>query len=74
MLKVNRTARYAKIQPYLFEAIKVEFSVEGESHKKIYIKKKTSRVPGKTKSTDLIIENVAKYPSNKYKHNEIAGR
>lgn len=41
MLKVNRTARYAKVQPYLFEAIKVEFSVEGESHKKkLYIKKK----------------------------------
>lgn len=56
MLKVNRTARYAKIQPYLFEAIKVEFSVEGESHKKIYIKKRRVECRGKQRAQILLLK------------------
>lgn len=56
MLKVNRTARYAKIQPYLFEAIKVEFSVEEESHKKIYIKKRRVECRGKQRAQILLLK------------------
>lgn len=60
-----------KSSPTFSEQLKWNFSVEGESHKT----KKTRRVPGENKENrSYIIENVAKYPFNKYKHNEITGR
>lgn len=64
-----------KPSPTFSEQLKWNFSVEGESHKTNIYKKKTRRVPGENKENrSYIIENVAKYPFNKYKHNEITGR